>query len=77
MNLNGAAQMTLVLGGFLGEDVALEGLATLDGSAGANPKALGSAFLGLHLGHDAAPMVLPRGGDALTLALEEPGQRNS
>src|SRR5690606_10440734 len=52
MDRRRTAQLALVLGGFLGQDVALESLATLDGSAAANLKALRRAFLGLHLGHD-------------------------
>src|SRR5690606_17488381 len=52
MDRSRTAQLALVLGGLLGQDVALEGLATLDGSAAANLKALGRAFLGFHLGHD-------------------------
>src|SRR5438105_5446097 len=48
-----SAQVTLVLRGSLGEDVALAGLVALDRAARANPKALGRATLGLHLGHDA------------------------
>lgn len=52
MNSRGSAQLALGLGGFLGQDVTLERLTTLDRSAAANLKALGSAFLGFHLGHD-------------------------
>src|SRR5690349_10534759 len=46
-----AAQVALVLGGLLRQDVALESLATLDGTAGTNAKTLLRAALGLHLGH--------------------------
>ena len=56
MNRCRTAQLALVLGGFFGEDVALERLSTLDGSAAANLKALGSAFFGFHLGHDEIPV---------------------
>jgi hypothetical protein len=52
MNRRRAAQLTLGLGGLLGQNVALERLTALDGAAAANLKALGSAFLGFHLGHD-------------------------
>ena len=45
------AQVALVLGGLLGQDVALERLTTFDGTAGADHKALGSAFFRLHLRH--------------------------
>lgn len=51
MNSYRTAQLTFVLGRFLGQDVAFERLAPFDGSACANPKALGSALLGLHFWH--------------------------
>jgi hypothetical protein len=51
MNRNGAAKVTLVLGGFLGEDVALERLTPLDRAACADSEALGRAFFRFHLGH--------------------------
>ena len=56
MNRCRTAQLALVLGGFFGQDVTLERLSTLDGSAAANLKALGSAFFGFHLGHDEIPV---------------------
>jgi hypothetical protein len=43
--------MALVLGGFLGEDMALERLTPLDRPATTDLEALGSAPLGFHLGH--------------------------
>ncbi|SIT38565.1 hypothetical protein BN2476_170189 [Paraburkholderia piptadeniae] len=52
VNCRGAAQVTLVLGGLLGKNVALEGLTALDGTARTNHEALCSALLGLHLRHD-------------------------
>ncbi|KAG1252663.1 hypothetical protein G6F65_017819 [Rhizopus arrhizus] len=52
MNRCRATQLTLGLGGLLGQNVALERLTALDGAAAANLKALGGAFLGFHLGHD-------------------------
>jgi hypothetical protein len=51
MNRNGAAKVTLVLGGLLGEDVALERLTSLDRAACADSEALGCAFFRFHLGH--------------------------
>src|SRR5580698_10800979 len=52
MNGRGATQVTLVLGGFLGKNVALEGLTALDGTARTHHEALCSTLLGLHLRHD-------------------------
>ena len=51
MNLSRATQLTLVLGGFLGEDVALERHGALDGAATARLEPLGGAALGFHLWH--------------------------
>jgi hypothetical protein len=51
MNRNGAAKVTLVLGGLLGEDVALERLPPFDRAACADSEALGRAFFRFHLGH--------------------------
>ena len=75
MNRSRTAQLTLVLGGFFGEDVALERLSTLDGSAAANLKALGSAFLGFHLGHDEIPVFsdTPEVPDPYQVCLDNPG----
>src|SRR5450631_3963522 len=53
MDRRGSAQLALVLGGSLGEDVALARRVSFDRAAAADPKALGGATLGLHLGHDA------------------------
>jgi hypothetical protein len=50
MDRRRAAQLTLGLGGLLGQNVALERLTALDGAAAANLKALGGAFLGFNLG---------------------------
>src|SRR5690606_23703547 len=52
MNLDRAAKLALVLGGLLREDVALERLRPLHASGSPDAKALGSAFLRLHLRHD-------------------------
>jgi hypothetical protein len=52
MNIDCTAQLTFVLGGFLGEDVALERLAALDGSTWAHAKTLLRAALGLHFRHN-------------------------
>jgi hypothetical protein len=43
--------MTLILGGLLGQNVALESLATFDSSARTDTKALFGAAFGFHLGH--------------------------
>jgi hypothetical protein len=52
MDLDRTAQVTFVLGGFLGQNVALESLATLDGTAWANAKTLLRAALGFHFWHE-------------------------
>jgi hypothetical protein len=51
MNGNRSTQVTLVLGGLLGQDVTLEGLTALDGPTGTNAKTLFRAALGFHFGH--------------------------
>ncbi len=51
MNLSRATQLTLVLGGFLGENVALERHGALDRAATARLEPLGGAALGFHLWH--------------------------
>jgi hypothetical protein len=43
--------MTFVFGGFLGQDVTLEGLTAFNGAPWTNTKALFSAAFGLHFGH--------------------------
>jgi hypothetical protein len=47
--------LTLVLGGLLGEDMALERLSTLDSTASAYFETLGCTTLGLHFGHFCTP----------------------
>src|SRR5690606_21024033 len=51
-DLGGAAQLTLVLGGLLREDVALERLRTLDAARRADAEPLRGPTLRLHLRHD-------------------------
>ena len=51
MNLSRATQLTLVLGGFLGEDVALERHGALDRAATTRLEPLGGTALGFHLWH--------------------------
>src|SRR5690606_16574218 len=51
MNFGHAAQLTLRLGRFLGQDVALERLGPLDPTTRAHLESLLGAALGLHLGH--------------------------
>ena len=60
MHSNCTTQVALVLGGLLGQDVTLEGLAALDGTTWTNTKALLGAALGLHFGHVHAPLVCAR-----------------
>src|SRR5690242_8149030 len=56
--------MTLVLRGLLREDVALEGLTALDGTARTHHEALRSALLGFHLRHDEQLRLLDGDGCA-------------
>ena len=51
MNLSRATQLTLVLGGFFGEDVALKRHGALDRAATTRLEPLGGAALGFHLWH--------------------------
>src|SRR5258708_1203709 len=60
MHRHCTTQVTLVLGGLLGQDVTLEGLTALDGATGTNAKTLLRAALGLHFGHLNAPVVCAR-----------------
>src|SRR5690625_1645410 len=69
VNGSRAAQLTLVLRGFLGQDMTLKRLTTLDGSATAHPKALRSAFFGFHLGHDYFHYDLLIAGDCPTTTM--------
>ena len=55
-NRHHAAQVTLVLGRAMGQDVTLGRVAKLDGTAGAHFKALGSSPLGFHLRHLPFPL---------------------
>src|SRR3954454_16781815 len=57
MNCCRTPQVTLVLGGLLGQDVTLEGLPALNGATGTNAETLFRAALGLHFGHVNAPLV--------------------
>jgi hypothetical protein len=59
MHSGRSTQLALVLGGLLGQDVTLEGMTALDGTTGANAKALFGAALGLHLGHDCSFWLFP------------------
>src|SRR6218665_982117 len=58
MHGHGTPQMAFVSGGHLGQDVALERLAALDGATGTNTKALFRAALGLHFWHLMIPWVV-------------------
>lgn len=62
MDRRNSTQSAFVLGGFLGKDVALERLASLNGTASADYQALSSAFFGLHLRHNALSDVSSLGG---------------
>jgi hypothetical protein len=69
MHCGRTAQLAFGFGGFLGEDVALERLAPLDGSATTNLKTLGSAFLGFHLRHDVTLLFMKVGDCQIKLAM--------
>jgi hypothetical protein len=51
MHIDDATQVTLVLGGLLGQDVTLEGLTALDGATRTDAKTFLRAALGFHFGH--------------------------
>ncbi len=65
MNLDGTAQLTFVLGRLLGQNVTLERLAPLDGTATTNHKALGGAFFGFHFRHEITRLIYVCGWPAL------------
>lgn len=71
MDTSRAAQLTLVLGGFLGKDVALERLTALDAATSANDKAFLRAALGFHLWHNDS-ILFDDAGRSLTETLENP-----
>src|SRR5690606_3159730 len=52
MDTDRTAQLTFVLGGFLGQDVALERLTALDGTTRTYTKALFGAAFRFHFRHD-------------------------
>jgi hypothetical protein len=52
MDTDSTAQLTFVLGGFLGQDVALERLTALDGTTRTDTKALFGAAFRFHFRHD-------------------------
>jgi hypothetical protein len=62
MDSRNSTQSAFVFCGFLGQDVALERLAPLNGAASADYQAFGSAFFGLHLRHSALSDVSSLGG---------------
>jgi hypothetical protein len=56
------AQLTLVLGGFFGEDVALERLTAFDGATGADDETFLRTALGFHLWHNNSIYLMTPGG---------------
>ena len=60
MHRGDTAQLALVLGGLLGQDVTFEGVTALDGTTRTNAEALLGAALGLHFGHVNAPFSCAR-----------------
>jgi len=69
MHSDCATQMAFVLGRLLRQDVALERLAALDGTARADAKPLGGTFLGLHLGHDCSLSIAFAGAGNVAVLL--------
>jgi hypothetical protein len=63
VHIDGATQVPLVLGGFLGQDVSLERLAPLDGASWTDAKAFFRAAFRFHLGHLSALSSLTAAGD--------------
>src|SRR5581483_10279521 len=72
MDVLRAAQVALVLGRLLGEDVALVRLGALDAAAGPDLQALGGAAFGLHLGHCLTPSWMATGGSGGALETSAP-----
>jgi hypothetical protein len=63
--------LTLALGGFLGKDVALERLAALDATTGADNETFLRTALGFHLWHNNS-ILFDDAGRFLTGTLENP-----
>src|SRR5580692_6715791 len=74
MNCRRTAQMAFVLGGFLGKNVALEGLTALDGTTRTHHEALCSTLLGLHLRHETTPLLDGYGCAVGQLAITRPSK---
>jgi len=62
MDTGRPAQLALVLGGLLGEDVALERLTAFDAATGADAKALLRTAFGFHLWHNNSIYLMTPGG---------------
>jgi hypothetical protein len=71
MDTSRATQLTLVLGGFFGKDVALERLTALDGATRADDETLLRTALGFHLWHNNS-ILFDDAGRFLTETLENP-----
>jgi hypothetical protein len=71
MNFSRSTQLTLILGGLLGEDVALERLCAFDAATGTNDKAFFCTALGFHLWHNNS-ILFDDAGRFLTGTLENP-----
>ena len=63
MDLSRATQLTLVLGGFFGEDVALEGHGALDRAAATRLEPLGGSAFGFHFWHVSTFDYIAAAGD--------------
>jgi hypothetical protein len=60
MHSRDTAQLALILGGLLGQDVTFEGVTAFNGTTRTNAKALFGAALGFHFGHINAPFACAR-----------------
>jgi hypothetical protein len=71
MNFGCSTQLTLVLGGLLGENVALERLCAFDAATGADAEAFFRTAFGFHLRHNNS-ILFDDAGRFLTETLENP-----
>jgi hypothetical protein len=71
MDTSRATQLTLVLGGFFGKDVALERLTALDAATGTDDEAFLRTALGFHLWHNDS-ILFDDAGRSLAETLENP-----
>ncbi|CQR42049.1 protein of unknown function [Thiomonas sp. Sup16B3] len=76
MHRRGSTQVTLVLGGFFGQDMALERLTTFDSAARTHAESLCGTLFGFHLGHDCSVKYdISAGGLTMNQTLSSPRTR--